>query len=824
MTHAAHRPDPLADGGGDVLSYVRPWVIAGAWIVILGYAASITARIISRDFYFIATEFAALAGGVLGLVLAMRGRVRAAGFFVILVVWLELNASIALGDPRSPHAGAPVFPLLIVATGLFVGGWPAIGLALVSSVTVPLAGAIAGGRAGSPTFFPEVGLQNLVVLDVAMIGAAVLVHLGLRAFRHALAARHAEARKFALLVEHAPYGVVLLDRAGRVASLNPAAQALLGSSEPEARGRTFADVLGPAAEHAEVLIAPAETGGHAQTELVLPLGGTRRLVEASGSRTLLSDGSAGVQVILRDVSGRREMEQHAIQLGRMLDQALSEVYVFDAETLRLRYVNLGARRNLGYGGAELDTLTITDVAPALTRGDVRRLLNDLSSQPDESIALAGQHRRKNGTLYPVEARLHLVSFAEESAVGLFAIDVSERAATEEEQERLRSRMQQAQRFEAIQQLAGGIAHEFNNLLMSLGGYAEMIAEFASEERVRAWAGRIRVAQQRGAALIRQLQGLARTDVAQPTPLALGEALQEFLPVLERTLGPTVRVAFEASGHDVVLIDRSQLEQTVLHLATNARDAMPGGGTIHLTLRGPSSPPAPGAEVTLEVRDSGRGMSEETAQRAFDPFFTGKARGEGAGLGLTTVRGIVVQAGGQVELESAVGHGTVVRVRLPASSDQAAPRRSTPEGVAIETIPGASGDVLVVEDDADARAVVAHALTRTGYQVRAVATAEEGLAWLTERQGDVDIVLTDIALPGMNGFAFGAEIRARFAPLRILYMSGYAQEHIAGAPPDFAPATDLLVKPFSMDKLLATVRFSLERAATRTSGPVPRPGV
>ncbi|MDP2482551.1 MAG: response regulator, partial [Candidatus Palauibacterales bacterium] len=561
-----------------------------------------------------------------------------------------------------------------------------------------------------------------------------------------------------------------------------------------------------------------------QTEIVLPLAGARRLVEASGSRTFMSDGSAGVQVILRDISGRREMERHAIQLGRMLDQALSEVYVFDAETLHLRYVNLGARRNLGYDGAELDTLTITDVAPALTRGDVRRLLTDLSSQPDESLALAGQHRRKNGTLYPVEARLHLVSFAEESAVGLFAIDVSERAATEEEQERLRGRMQQAQRFEAIQQLAGGIAHEFNNLLMSLGGYAEMIAEFASEERVREWAGRIRVAQQRGATLIRQLQGLARTDIAQPTPLALGEALREFLPVLERTLGPTVRVVFESSGYDVVLIDRSQMEQTVLHLATNARDAMPGGGTIHLSLLGPSVAVEPDGEVILEVRDSGRGMSEETVRRAFDPFFTGKPRGEGAGLGLTTVRSIVVQAGGHVELESTVGLGTVARVRLPVSREPAPPRRSTPEGVAVETIPGASGDILVVEDDADARAVVAHALTRAGYQVRAVGSAEEGLAWLTERQGDVDVVLTDIALPGMNGFAFGAEIRARFAPLRVLYMSGYAQEHIAGAPADFAPATDLLVKPFSMDKLLTTVRFSLDRAtARRSSGPVPRPG-
>jgi DNA-binding response OmpR family regulator len=139
-------------------------------------------------------------------------------------------------------------------------------------------------------------------------------------------------------------------------------------------------------------------------------------------------------------------------------------------------------------------------------------------------------------------------------------------------------------------------------------------------------------------------------------------------------------------------------------------------------------------------------------------------------------------------------------------------------VAVEFVAGASGDILVVEDDADTRAVVTHALTRAGYQVRAVGTAQEGLTWLTERQGDVDLVLTDIALPDMTGFAFAGAIADRIAPLRILYMSGYAREHIAGAPAGFDPAADLLIKPFSTEKLLAAVRFTLERTRGRVSGP------
>jgi len=794
-------------------------VLWGAIIVVLGYGASIVSRLFVGDLYWIQSEVAALLGGVLGVILATRGRVRTAGIVVLAVVWLELNVSIVTSNPAfAIYSGMPVFPLLVVAAGLFFGGRAAIGAALASSIVLPIAVAISYRLSVEPGAVLAFPVHPIVVTDIATLAAGALVWLGLRSFRTVQEAREHEARKYALLVDHAPYGVVLLNEGGRIEALNPAAEALLKLPGDELLGRALTDTLGSAGAQVETIISPSGAE-RVQTELTLSHPDGRRYVEASGSRTQLDDGTTGALVVLRDVTERREMERHAIQLGRLLDQAPYEIYVFDGDSLRIRFANAGARRNLGYGTGELETRTVTDVMPALTRGDVRRLITDLSSQPNEVVALVGRNRRKDSTAYPVEARLHLVSFAGESSVGLFAIDVSERAAAEEEQERLRTRMQAAQRFEAIQQLAGGISHEFNNLLMSVGGYAEMIAEFATEERVRTWAERIRVAQQRGATLIRQLQGLARTDVAQPTPLALGETLREFLPVLERTLGPTMRVELQVSGHDVVLMDRAQLEQVVLHLATNARDAMPAGGTIVIGVHGPDA--GADGEVDLEVRDTGRGMSPEVAARAFDPFFTGKSRGEGTGLGLTTVRSILTQVEGHIELVSTPGVGTTAHVRLPLSRETPAARRSTPEGVSAELVAGASGDILLVEDDADARAVVAHALTRAGYQVRAVGTAEEGLAWLTERQGDVDLLLTDIALPGMTGFALGAEVHTRFAPLRVLYMSGYAQEHIAGAPAGFDPVTDLLVKPFSTEKLLAAVRFTLERRPQQASGPEPR---
>ena len=797
-----------AKATGAAQPYVRRWVIAGAGLVIVGYIASLTIRLVQADLYWISTGFAALAMGVVGLFLAIRGRVRAAALCLIGVVWVQLHLGILLNSGQRSFSGVPVFPVLVVATGLFFGEGAGLALALTTTITLPAVLMVGVHLYHLPSTSLVLTLQQVVVLDVTMIGSAILVRQGLRALRHVEAARKTQERQFGLLVAHSPYGIARLDRAGEIESLNPAAETLLGTTEAEAHGRPFTDFLGTPGGHAPSVLPMPDGDAPALTELTLQRPTGRRLVEVSTSRSVGTDGDIGIQVMLRDVTGRREMERHIIQLGRMLDQAPSEVYVFDAETLRLRFANLGARRNLGYEAQELDKLLVTDIAPALTRAELRRLLSDLTMRPNEAVGLTGQHRRKDGSAYPVEARLHQVSFADQPALGLFALDVSERVAMERGQAELRTRMQQAQRFEVVQRLAGGIAHQFNNLLMATGGYADMIAEFAEEPRVREWAERIRVGQQRGADLIRRLQGLARTDVAQPEPLALGETIRTMLPVLERTLGASVHLELSASGNDQVMIDRAQLEQVVLHLTTNARDAMPEGATVTIAIQGPTSPSA-GADVVLEVRDTGSGMTAETLERAFDPFFTKNPGGVGTGLGLTAVRGIITQAGGQVELESTPDIGTVARVRLPLLSES--PQDTAAEEPASDTIEPTTGTVLVVEDDEDARAVVMHALTRAGYDARAVATAEAALESLTERPGNVDLVLTDIVLSGMTGFALGTEILARFAPLRVLYMSGDPQPHIQGAPPGFNPSSDLLLKPFSADRLLTSVRAALRRA-------------
>jgi len=405
--------------------HLRRWVVAATGVVAAGYFASITVRMLTGNQDWIVTEYIAVAGALTGLVLALGNHLRAGGTVVVAVVWAELHSSMMLSAGPLSVAGFPVFPVLILGTGLLLGGGAAIALALATTATAPLCVVIAR-QLGSSVTWPASGLHGYVVLGACMVAAAVIVDQGIKSFRETLWSRIAHEHKFASLAEHSPYGIVLLDEGGRVETLNPAAEALLGFTEAEAQGRRFPEVLGPDTSELEVVLPP-DGAGPSLREVEIRRGSERQVVEVSGSRTITPAGTTGTQILLRDISARREMEQHTIQLGRMLDQALSEAYVFDAETLRLRYANMGARRNLGYEGRDLTALTITDIAPALTRAVVRDVMTDLTARPNEVIALTAHHRRKDGSVYPVEARLHLVSFAGGSAVGLFALNVSERA-------------------------------------------------------------------------------------------------------------------------------------------------------------------------------------------------------------------------------------------------------------------------------------------------------------------------------------------------------------------------------------------------------------
>ena len=384
------------------------------------------------------------------------------------------------------------------------------------------------------------------------------------------------------------------------------------------------------------------------------------------------------------------------------------------------------------------------------------------------------------------------------------LDVTERRRLEEE-------LRQAQKMESVGRLAGGVAHDFNNLLTTILGVSEMLLSgLAPGDPLAEDLASIRDAGRRAAALTRQLLAFSRKQRIEVRPLQLDEIVRAFAPMLSRLIGEDVKVRLDlAVGLPSVLADPAQVEQILMNLAVNGRDAMPGGGTLTIALApervatAVAGGPAAGAYVRLSVADTGAGMSGETAARAFEPFFTTKPRGKGTGLGLATVYGIVKQHGGFVAVETAPGKGARFEVLLPVAPAGAA------DAAAPEAAPaparGRGEVVLVVDDEPLVRRALARALGSRGYTVLEADGGEEALALLDAR-GRVDLLLSDVVMPGMRGPELVRAFRLRCPGRPALLMSGYPGTDDPGG-----VAVDL-EKPLAPDALARAVRAALDGAA------------
>jgi len=385
-----------------------------------------------------------------------------------------------------------------------------------------------------------------------------------------------------------------------------------------------------------------------------------------------------------------------------------------------------------------------------------------------------------------------------------------------EQHRLEEHLRQTQKMEAIGTLAGGVAHDFNNLLTVILGYSQgLMDSLPVGGESRADVEEIHRAGERASALTRQLLAFSRKQVLDPRVLDVRTTLAEVEKLVRRLVGEHIELVTDvADPLDRVTADPGQLTQVLMNLVVNARDAMPDGGTLTLTLRNAAltseevagAPEArPGRYVLLSVRDTGAGMSAETRARVFEPFFTTK-KGKGTGLGLATVFGIVRQSGGLVLVDSEEGRGSTFRVYLPATQEGATPRASAPTPVG----EGGTETVLVVEDEAPVRALVAEVLRRRGYQVMVAASAGEGLILCERHAGPLHLMLTDVRMPHMSG----RELVDRVAPLRpdmrVLYMSGYTEdEEVARQVAEGRAA--FLAKPVTPEALVRRVRELLDAA-------------
>jgi signal transduction histidine kinase len=389
----------------------------------------------------------------------------------------------------------------------------------------------------------------------------------------------------------------------------------------------------------------------------------------------------------------------------------------------------------------------------------------------------------------------------------------ERARAERERAELEARLLQARSLENVARLAGGVAHDFNNLLAIILNYAELLKREIADPSQRAKLDELVETAQRAATLTRQLLRVGRREVVAPVPLDVSAVVRSLQRLLEQTLGDDVTLRLLLDDHlDVVEMGRPQLEQVVVNLVLNARDALPRGGAITICTENADISPAqaartidfvPGRFVRLQISDDGAGMPPEIASRAFEPFFTTKGT-LGTGLGLSSVHGIVKQAGGQIAISSYVGRGTTVDVYLRASQAGAAlpePPRS-PRLVGAPT--GRGETILVVDDSSAIRKLVCQHLAEAGYQPIEAGTPEDAIAIASAKRGAIDLLLTDVIMPHMTGPDLAAHLAERLGVTRVLYMSGY-DDDLIGRHGVVGEGTRLLSKPFLPGELLAAVR-------------------
>jgi signal transduction histidine kinase len=372
-------------------------------------------------------------------------------------------------------------------------------------------------------------------------------------------------------------------------------------------------------------------------------------------------------------------------------------------------------------------------------------------------------------------------------------DVSSRKRAEAHAAALQEELEHAQKLEALGRLAGGVAHDFNNLLTTVGGYADLIARHP-DSKIRDVSRELASIRERGKALTQQLLAFARRERAEPQVIDLGDTLGGMERLLRQLVGERISLATTIETGARILIDPARLQQLILNLVVNARDAMRRGGTLRLVCR--VRPQR--QRVELEVGDTGMGIDTETRSRIFEPFFTTKARGQGTGLGLSTVHGIVESSDGNIDVDSQPGKGTTFTVSWRLQADTS--HRSRPELAHPESARGRAR-VLVAEDDPEGRRVLVNLLEQAGYTVMAAQNGIEALDNLERDYEGIDLLLSDVRMPAMGGPELARELRRRFPGLPVLFISGYCEPDLEGVDLE---GQQLLFKPYTSTELLKRI--------------------
>jgi hypothetical protein len=551
-------------------------------------------------------------------------------------------------------------------------------------------------------------------------------------------------------------------------------------------------------------------------------------IKAGADDYVLKDNLDRLPIVVKRVLAEHEMRlerdraeselREAEEQYRLLFQASPHpMWVFDNNTLRFLAVNNAAIRHYGYAAKEFFSMSVADIRPSQ---DVERFLQSVERQRDEhsveSYAELWKHKKRDGTVIDVEVSSQPIRFRGIDAQLALAHDVTDRLTLERE-------FRQAQKMEAIGRLAGGVAHDFNNLLMVISGFTQMIAEQAdTNEKVGKYVPQVLTAVQRATALTRQLLAFSRKQIQDLRVLDLNNVLTDFCKMLPSLIGEDVEMRFRPSSQEcAVKSDKGQIEQVVMNLVVNARDAMPEGGVLTIEterinldatyFQKHKAEVKPGEYIMLAITDTGMGMTASVQSHLFEPFFTTKEVGKGTGLGLSTIYGIVKQCNGYVWVYSEVGKGTTFKVFFPGVSAEveAAADSSIQE---IET--RGVETILLVEDEAALRTVTSEFLESKGYHVLQAGDGLEALRISAEHEDGIDLLLTDVIIPGLRGIEVAERVRAERPGIAIMYMSGYTE--LGAKQQGIQKSHGFLQKPFSLLTLSTTIRRALDNRRALTA--------
>ena len=647
-------------------------------------------------------------------------------------------------------------------------------------------------------------------------------------FDKTLLGDHRSALEFIedVLESSTEYSIIGQDLEGTILLWNEGARRLYGYEPDEVIGKLNSTIL-YAVEDVEAGV-PAEI-----TEATLREGRWEGTIVRRGkddrrftARVVITvrratDGTAiGFLIISKDISDEIQL-QRSEERFRSLVESAPDGILGVTEDGRILLVNAQAERMFGYTRETLIGRSVELLLPDSLREALVRLRATFAADPSPRLMSPDREvnaRRQDGSIFPASVNLSALQLDEGRMIVAAARDISELRRAEKDRGVLEGQLHQAQRMESIGQLAGGIAHDFNNLLMVISNYAEWALEqLVDNEPVRKDVEEIRKAADRAAALTHQLLIFSRREQAEPKIIDLNATIAGMQEMLGRTLGEHISFQTRADPEPCsVEIDPGQLEQVIVNLALNARDAMAEGGTL-LVEAGPASLDDRSEDrdgmdrqyVHLRVTDDGHGMDAAVRDRIFEPFFTTKPRGRGTGLGMSTVYGVVTEAGGKVQIDSTPGKGTTVTVLLPlvTSAVSTKPPSPIPRG-------GGGEHILLVEDEDGVREIASRVLMANGYTVTAASTPADALERLQRDDTPLDLLLTDVVMPGISGRELADEIRLSRPELPVIFMSGYPSDYLSK---DVSTLGDVrLRKPFGQATLLGAVRDSLDSARARRS--------